>query len=47
MEAEKKKHELMHEIWKIETIANNTKEKLIKYGEQDFMGVVSETTAVD
>lgn len=47
MEAERKKHELMHEVWKVETIANNAKEKLMKYGEEDFLGVVPETTTMD
>ena len=42
--AVKRKQELIHEIWKIEEIEEKTKQMLFKYGKQDFMGMVQETT---
>lgn len=44
--AVKRKQELIKEIWKIEEIEEKTKQMLFKYGEEDFMGVVPETTDV-
>lgn len=42
--AVKRKQELIKEIWKVEEIESKTKQLLFKYGEEDIMGVVQETT---
>ena len=42
----KRKHELIKEIWKIQEIESKTKQLLFKYGEENIMGMVQETTNV-
>lgn len=44
--AVKRKDELIHELWKIEEIENNTKEQLKRYGEYEFQNMVQEPTDV-
>lgn len=42
--ANKRKMELVREIWKIEEIIDKTKELLIRYGQNETLGMVQETT---
>lgn len=44
LDATLRKEELIKEIWKQETIINNSLEKLCKYGEEDFNRVAEQTT---
>ena len=44
--AVKRKQQLIHEIWKVEEIENKTKQMLLKYGKEDFLGMVQETADV-
>lgn len=44
--AVKRKQELVNELWKVEEIESKTKQLLFKYGEEDIMGMVQETTNV-
>lgn len=47
LDATLRKEELIREIWKQETIINNSLEKLCKYGEEDFNRMVEQTTDMD